>query len=239
VHMESIIKNWTAQEEETIGRIMASGNVPRINAIQAMRRREQASKSLSRRLKLQDPFNSSASCQSGCPECALTSGDIDPEMAAFLDIILNHKQRSGEYFLVQADPATGFFPVSARDYDLTGADELGLVAKDPYEPALELTKDGIVGSVVYARPAKSRTGDENAVLAYPEAIRDANVDGLMPFLSEMTQDPTPLVGPIKALRGRPRVTGEQKRLAASERQARWRRKQGASEVRKMDKSAIA
>jgi hypothetical protein len=45
----------------------------------------------------------------------LTSGEIPPEMASFLDIRINHKQCSGDYSLVQRDPATGFVPVSARD----------------------------------------------------------------------------------------------------------------------------
>jgi hypothetical protein len=217
MNMEFGIKGWTAQEEETIGSIMASEDVPRITAIQAMQRRKQAGKSLSRRLKLQDPFNSSACCQDGCPECALTSGEIDPEMAAFFEIMLNHKPRSGDYFLVQRDPATGFYPVSARDGDLTGADEL-LVPKEPYEPAVELTKDGIIEGRIHVRQAKSRTDDENAVLASTEAIKDENVDGLMPIFAGVAQDPIQTAAPIKALRGRPRVTGEQKRSAASERQ---------------------
>jgi hypothetical protein len=49
----------------------------------------------------------------------------------------------------------------------------------------------------------------------------------------MTQDPTQAEAPIKALRGRPRVTGEQMRSAAVERHARWRRKRGKSGVQKL------
>src|SRR5258708_5632282 len=85
---------------------MADENVSRIEAMQAMQRRKKAEQSISRRLKLQDPFQSSARCEKRrCLECALTSGDTDPEMAAFLDIMLNGKQRSGEYSLLQRDPS--------------------------------------------------------------------------------------------------------------------------------------
>jgi hypothetical protein len=94
---------WTAQEEETIARIMAEENVGRIEAIQAIQRRKKSTSLPSKRLKLQDPLDSAIHCQKRrCLDCA--SGQIDPEMAAFMDIMLNGKRRSGEYFLVQRNP---------------------------------------------------------------------------------------------------------------------------------------
>jgi hypothetical protein len=141
-------------------------------------------------------------------------------MAAFLDITVNGKQRSGEFILVQRDPATGLFPMSAK---MDGeADAPELVPKVPHEPALELTGDGLIEGLVYVRSRKSGELKENAVLPIPEAITGENVDGLMAFPAGMCLD-TPGGKPIKALRGRPRLSEDQKRLAASERQARWRR----------------
>jgi hypothetical protein len=229
--MESQTMSWTPQEEKTIAGIMAGRNLTRIEAIQAMQRRKKAGQSPSHRLKLQDAFDSSARCQNDfCAECALTSGEIDPEMAAFLDIVLNNKQRSGKYFLIQRDPLTGLFPVSARmdgDPESKAEAESGLVPKEPYESALELTKDGVIEGRVFVHHAESGTAEGNAVPPPTEAASDENVDGLMPISSRVAQVPTPSESPIKALRGRPKGTGAQKRLAAAERQARWRRKQAA------------
>lgn len=205
--MENITAStWTAQEEETIAKIMAGESLARIKAIQSMQRRKSVSKSLSRRLNLQDPFNSAVRCQDDrCHKCAAMADEVDEEMAAFLDIMLNGKQRSGNYFLVQRDPVTGLFPVSAR---MDG-------------PTLE---SGDANGLVCVRRGKSRSMAGKAVVPTPEAITGKNVDGLMAFPTGMGLD-APSGKPIKALRGRPRLPEKDKRLAASERQARWRQKQ--------------
>jgi hypothetical protein len=243
---------WTVQEEETIARIMAEENVGRIEAIQAMQRRKRSASSISQRLKLQDPFESLARCEKRrCIECALASGDSDLEMTAFLEMMLNGKQRSGDYFLVQRDPAAemvagstifrGLFPVSARlhgDVSVSHAAEstgIELVPKEPFEPSLELTQAGIVESRVYVRRAKSTTSGENALPRPTEPITTANVDGLMPLLADMAPEPIPSENPNKALRGRgrPKVPDSQKRLLGAERQARFRdkkRNQSANSV---------
>jgi hypothetical protein len=232
---------WTAHEEETIARIMGNENVSRIVAIQAMQRRKKSASSISQRLKLQDPFDSPARCQKRrCVECALASGENDLEMTAFLDMMLNGKQRSGEYFVVQRDPAAemvagstvfrGMFPVSARVGDAfmpqaaDSSEQVELVPKEPYEPALELTKAGIVEGRVYVRRAKSATSGENALTRPTEPITAPNVDGLMPILVGMAPEPMPFRNQNKALRGRPKVPDSQKRLLAAERQARFRHK---------------
>jgi hypothetical protein len=236
---------WTGQEEETIAQIMVNENVRRIEAIQAMQRRKRAASSISQRLKLQDPFDSLARCQNRrCVECALSSGESDLEMTAFLDVMLNGKQRSGDYFLVQrdlrnghvpGDPTTGLFPVSARMDDgpsvpvTEDAEWTDLVPKEPYEPALELTKDGIIQSRVYGRPKHTfgefRKSEETEVLGRT-ANMSANVDGLIPVLENLDLDTCVSVNPNKALRGRgrPKVSDDQKRLLAAERQARFRDK---------------
>jgi len=244
--MQAASKGWTVQEEETIAHIMANENVGRIEAIQAMRRRKKTSKPLSHRLKFKDPFESSAHCQNRhCIDCALTFGETDLEMTAFLDLMLNGKQRSGDYFLVQRDRAAemvagstvfrGLFPVSARmDGDLSmpalevEADEWALVPKEPYEPALELTKDGIIDGCVYrrvpVRRGKSTSSEENDPPRPTEAISGANVDGLSPVSPGVTVNLIPTGTPIKRYAGRPRLSDEQKRLSAAERQARFREK---------------
>ncbi len=94
------------------------------------------------------------------------------------------------------------------------------------------------GQISAVRKLDERTGLGDST-PHPSAgaLTKDDVDGLMPVLGGMTQDPTQPPSPTKALRGRTRVTGEQKRLAASERQVRWRRQQSQSTVRKLNKSA--
>ncbi len=230
-----ITRDWTAREEETIARIMADENLVRIDAIQAMQRRKKAGQSLSHRVKLDDPFQSSARCQNRrCLECTLTSGDTDAEMTAFLDIMLNGKQQSGEYFLVQRDPSrktittemplyasvAGEFPVSARTDDSVD----GMVPKEPYEPALELTEAGIVEGQVYVWRAKSTTVEENTPSGRTEAISALNVDGLSPLSAQVTSGPVPSQSAIKRYAGRQRISEQEKRVTAAQRQARWRKR---------------
>src|SRR6266478_5322571 len=238
--MQVVSKGWTVQEEETIARIMGNENVGRIEAIQAMQRRKKSANTISQRLKLQDPLDSLARCQKRrCVECALASGDSDLEMTAFLDMMLNGTQRSGEYFLVQRDPAAemvagstvfrGLFPLSARmdnDVFVSHAPEstgIELVPKEPYEPSLELTKAGIIESRVYVRRAKSATSGENSLPRPTEPIRAAESNVLMAILADMDSDTALSGNPNKALRisldddnghtgrGRPKMPDHQKR----------------------------
>jgi hypothetical protein len=58
------------------------------------------------------------------------------------------------------------------------------VPKEPFESAVQLTKDGIVEGRICVRQTMSRTLVGNDVLAFPEAITDENVDGLIPFRRE-------------------------------------------------------
>jgi len=245
--MQVASKGWTVQEEETIAHIMGNEKVGRIEAIQAMQRRKKTSKSLSHRLKFKDPFESSAHCQNHhCIDCALTFGETDLEMTAFLDLMLNGKQRSGDYFLVQHDPTAemfagstvfrGLFPVSARmDGDVfvseaeASTERIDLVPKEPFEPALELTLAGIVESRVYVQRKHTfgefRKSEETEVLGMA-GNKSANVDGLMPVLENLDPDTTLFGNPNKALRGRgrPKVPDSQKRLSGAERQVRFRDK---------------
>ncbi len=252
--MSLSVTRWTADEEQAIARIMAAESLTRIEAIQAMQRRKRAAKSLSHRLKLQDPFDSAADCQKHgqkrrCLDCASASGETDPEMTAFLDMMLNGKKQSGAYFIVERDPDAemragstvfrGLYPVSARVDDLPEPDEwLDLITKEPYEAALELTEAGIIESRVYSRVHRvsehkqptSLTSDESEILA-PSLNMGVNVDGLIPGSPELNpEDHSASEGslePNKALRGRgrPKMPESQKRLSAAARQARWREKQ--------------
>ncbi len=248
--MQVASKGWTAQQEEMIARIMGNENVSRIDAIQAMQRRKKSASSISQRLKLQDPFDSLARCQTRrCLDCAL-AGELESEMTAFLDLMLNGKQRSGEYFLVQRDPTAemvagstvfrGLFPVSVRMDSVTFVPEtqsiaVDLVPKEPFEPALELTLAGIVESRVYVQRKHSfgefRKSEETEFLGMTGNM-SANVDGLMPVLENLDSDTTLFGNPNKALRGpgRPKVPDERKKLVAAERQARFRDKKRRQSV---------
>jgi hypothetical protein len=213
---------WTAQEEQTITHIMADEAVSRIEAIQAMRRRLKASRSISHRLKLRDPFDSDVRCQAEkCWECAVATGEVEPEMASFIEIMLDGRDRFEEYIPVRPDPVTKLYPVSAKTDDTATNGDWGLIRTE--EASLELTSDGAIEGRVYVRKPTPPDTLGNAEKTLSEAIRGTNVDGLMPILKGVARPPIP-ESPIKALRGRPTVTDQQKRQAATERQARWRRK---------------